>query len=118
MGADKAILVSTESRTDQELLPLHVAKILRKIVEQEQPDLVILGKQSIDGDFNQTPQMLAGLLDWPQGTFASKIEVDSEGKVGEDLRSVSECCVEGGCYPRDRWRIADGAAVSSGRGLL
>src|SRR5687768_13046632 len=71
MGADRAILVTT----DDEVEPLAVAKILAKIAEEEQPGMVILGKQAIDDDSNQTGQMLAALLGWPQGTFASKVEV-------------------------------------------
>ena len=72
MGADRAILVTT----DQEVEPLAVAKILQKIVAEEAPQMVILGKQAIDDDSNQTGQMLAALLGWAQGTFASKVEVD------------------------------------------
>ncbi|HEY0446606.1 MAG TPA: electron transfer flavoprotein subunit beta/FixA family protein [Allosphingosinicella sp.] len=71
MGADRAILVVSE----QEVEPLAVAKILAKIAAEEQPGLVILGKQAIDDDSNQTGQMLAALLGWAQGTFASKVEV-------------------------------------------
>ena len=71
MGADRAILVTSEQKVE----PLGVAKILAKIVEEEQPSLVILGKQAIDDDNNQTGQMLAGLLGWGQGTFASKVEL-------------------------------------------
>jgi electron transfer flavoprotein beta subunit len=71
MGADRAILVET----DTELEPLAVAKLLQQIVAKEEPQLVILGKQAIDDDSNQTGQMLAALLDWPQGTFASKLEI-------------------------------------------
>jgi electron transfer flavoprotein beta subunit len=70
MGADRAILVQTE----EEVEPLAVAKILKGIAGEENPDLIILGKQAIDDDSNQTGQMLAALLDWPQGTFASKVE--------------------------------------------
>jgi electron transfer flavoprotein beta subunit len=69
MGADRGILV----QTDDELQPLAVAKLLREVVGREAPDLVIVGKQAIDDDSNQTGQMLAALLGWPQGTFASKI---------------------------------------------
>jgi len=76
MGADRAILI----QTDDEVEPLAVAKLLAKVAEEEQPGLVILGKQAIDDDSNQTGQMLAALLNWPQGTFASKVEV-SDGKV-------------------------------------
>ncbi|NJO37822.1 MAG: electron transfer flavoprotein subunit beta/FixA family protein [Rhizobiales bacterium] len=72
MGADRAIHVQTEV----ELQPLAVAKLLKAVVEKEQPGLVILGKQAIDDDSNQTGQMLAALLGWSQATFASKIELD------------------------------------------
>ncbi len=71
MGADRAIHV----QTDAELQPLAVAKLLKAVVEREQPGLVILGKQAIDDDSNQTGQMLAALLGWAQGTFASKLEL-------------------------------------------
>ena len=74
-GADRAIHVLTESRIDTEVQPLAVAKLLKAIVEKEKPELVLLGKQSIDGDNNQTGQMLAGLLQWPQATFASEIKL-------------------------------------------
>ena len=69
LGADRAILV----RTDDTYCSLNVAKILQQVVVNEQPQLVLMGKQSIDGDNNQTPQMLAALLGWPQATFASKL---------------------------------------------
>jgi electron transfer flavoprotein beta subunit len=71
IGADRAILIET----DVELQPLAVAKLLKSLVDREQPGLVILGKQAIDDDCNQTGQMLAALGDWPQATFASKVEV-------------------------------------------
>src|SRR3954452_15886327 len=74
MGADRGILV----KTDQTVEPLAVAKILKTIVEQESPQLVIMGKQAIDDDANQTGQMLAALLGWGQGTFASQVNVDGE----------------------------------------
>ena len=74
MGADRAILV----QTDDEVEPLAVAKILKAIVAEENPGLVILGKQAIDDDSNQTGQMLAALLGRPQGTFASKVEIDGD----------------------------------------
>src|SRR5487761_2618418 len=70
LGADRAVLVETEA----ELQPLAVAKLLRSLVEREQPGLVICGKQAIDDDANQTAQMLAALLGWAQATFASRIE--------------------------------------------
>ena len=74
LGADRAIHV----QTDAELQPLAVAKMLKAIVQQESPQLIILGKQAIDDDYNQTGQMLAALLNWPQGTFASKVMVEGQ----------------------------------------
>ena len=74
MGADRAILV----KTDQTVEPLGVAKLLKAVVEIEKPDIIIMGKQAIDDDCNQTGQMLAGLLGAPQGTFASKIEFNGD----------------------------------------
>jgi len=76
LGGDRGLHITT----DAELQPLAVAKLLKAVVERETPDLVILGKQAIDDDANQTGQMLAALLDWPQGTFASKVEL-GEGEV-------------------------------------
>ncbi|CUA90748.1 electron transfer flavoprotein beta subunit [Chelatococcus sambhunathii] len=76
MGADRGILVKTDVATE----PLGVAKVLKKIIEQEAPGLVIMGKQAIDDDANQTGQMLAALLGWSQGTFASKVVV-GDGSV-------------------------------------
>jgi electron transfer flavoprotein beta subunit len=76
MGADRGILVKTDATVE----PLAVAKILAKVVEQEKPDLIIMGKQAIDDDANQTGQMLAALLGWPQGTFAFKVNV-GEGSI-------------------------------------
>ena len=84
VGADKGILV----KADGIIEPLAVSKILQKIVEKEKPDLVFMGKQAIDDDCNQTGQMLAALLNWPQATFASKIEV-KEGKL-EVVREIDE----------------------------
>ncbi len=74
IGADRAILV----QTDQDLEPLAVAKALKAVIAEEQPQLVIMGKQAIDGDNNATGQMLAALLDWPQATFASEITVSGD----------------------------------------
>lgn len=90
MGADRGIHV----KTDDELQPLAVAKLLAKLVERESPDVVILGKQAIDDDSNQTGQMLAGLLGWSQGTFASKLELADGGatvtrEVDGGLETVS-----------------------------
>jgi electron transfer flavoprotein beta subunit len=75
MGADRAIFIKAE----QEIQPLAAAKLLAKLVEQESPQLVILGKQAIDTDNNQVGQMLAAVLNWPQGTFASKVECHDNG---------------------------------------
>ena len=72
MGADRAILV----KTDEEVEPLAIAKILKAVVEQEDPEIVLMGKQAIDDDCNQTGQMLAALLGWGQGTFASDVKLD------------------------------------------
>jgi electron transfer flavoprotein beta subunit len=77
MGADRGLLVKAEG----ELEPLTVAKILKAVCDEEKPGLVILGKQAIDDDCNQTGQMLAALLDWPQGTFASKLEIDGDRAI-------------------------------------
>ena len=84
VGADRGIHVKSENYIE----PLGIAKILKKIVEKEKPDLVFLGKQAIDDDCNQTGQMLAALLDWPQGTFASKIE--HKDNIIEVTREVDE----------------------------
>lgn len=82
IGSDRSIQVETEV----ELQPLAVAKLLKAVVDKEQPQLVILGKQAIDDDANQTGQMLAALLDWPQATFASAIEViDDHVKVTREI---------------------------------
>jgi electron transfer flavoprotein beta subunit len=74
MGADRGILVET----DIELQPLAVAKLLKALIDREQPKLVIMGKQAIDDDMNATGQMLAALLGWPQGTFASKLTIEGD----------------------------------------
>jgi electron transfer flavoprotein beta subunit len=82
IGADRGILVET----DVELQPLAVAKLLKAIVDKEKPDLVIVGKQAIDDDANQTGQMLAALADLPQGTFASKVElIDGRARVTREV---------------------------------
>jgi electron transfer flavoprotein beta subunit len=81
MGADRALLV----QTDEEVEPLAVAKILAKIAAEEQPQLIILGKQAIDDDNNATGQMLAALLGWPQGTFASKIALGDGATVTREV---------------------------------
>ena len=99
MGADRAILI----QTDEEVEPLAVAKILKGVVEEEQPGLVILGKQAIDDDSNQTGQMLAALLGWPQGTFASKVEL-----AGSDVSVTRE--IDGGL---ETVRLATPAIVTT-----
>ena len=76
MGADRGILI----QTDETVEPLAVAKLLKAVTDEEKPEIVLLGKQAIDDDANQTGQMLAALLDWPQGTFASKVEI-ADGKA-------------------------------------
>ncbi|MCB1616377.1 MAG: electron transfer flavoprotein subunit beta/FixA family protein, partial [Pseudomonadales bacterium] len=82
LGADRGILVET----DEELQPLAIAKGLKAVVEKEQPDLVILGKQSIDGDNNQTGQMLGALANMAQGTFASEVKiVDGKAQVTREI---------------------------------
>jgi len=90
IGADRAILVETtpgsESGAGSELQPLSVAKLLKALVDKEQPALVILGKQAIDDDCNQTGQMLAALCDLPQATFASKVEIaDGKARVTREV---------------------------------
>ena len=84
VGADRGILVKTEGILE----PLAVSKLLQKIVEKEKPDLVFMGKQAIDDDCNQTGQMLSALLNWPQATFASKIEI--KDKSLEVTREIDE----------------------------
>ena len=84
VGVDKGIHIKTEGYIE----PLSVAKILKKIVEKEKPELVFMGKQAIDDDCNQTGQMLAAMLGWPQGTFASKVEL--KDKIIEVTREVDE----------------------------
>ncbi len=78
LGADRAILVSIDKLQS---CSLNIAKILKCIVTRENPQLVLMGKQTIDNDSNQTPQMLAAILDWPQATFASKIQVDGNSAI-------------------------------------
>ena len=84
MGADRAILVLT----DTALEPLAVARVLAKVAETEQPDLILVGKQAIDDDSNCTGQMLAELLGWPQATFASKVELGNDQKSASVTREV------------------------------
>ncbi len=89
VGADRGILVQTDLPIDLGgVEPLGVAKALKKLVEEESPALVIMGKQSIDDDSNQTGQILAAILGWPQATFASKIEIDSSDKSAQIMREV------------------------------
>lgn len=98
MGADDAIHVDIPDKSlPGALEPLAVSKILKTIIEKEEKDkfgLVILGKQAIDDDASQTGQMLAGLLNWPQATFASKVELDGKGNEGDKVTVTRE--VDGG----------------------
>jgi len=103
MGADRGIHVLTDAATDTDIQPLAVAKILSKVVEQETPNMVIMGKQAIDDDSNCVGQMLAGLLGWPQATFCSEIEINGESanilreidggseRVGMTLPTIFTC---------------------------
>ena len=79
MGADRAILVVAADDVHTDIEPLAVAKLLKAVIDKEQPGLVICGKQAIDNDMNATGQMLAALLGWPQGTFASGLDIDADG---------------------------------------
>lgn len=79
MGADRGIHVEVPAKEAEQLQPIHVSKILAKLAKDEKIDLVILGKQAIDDDANQTAQMTAAYLDWPQGTFCSKVEMTKDG---------------------------------------
>ena len=88
VGADNGILVETE----EDIQPLEVAKILKEVIKKNSPDLVLMGKQAIDDDSNQTGQMLSALLGWPQGTFASKLEIN-----GKKINVTRE--IEGGLEP-------------------
>ena len=82
MGADRAILI----QSDADLEPLEVAKVLKAVVAEENPELVVMGKQAIDGDNNAVGQMLAALLDWPQATFAHSLELgDGSAKVSREI---------------------------------
>merc|ERR1712217_427981 len=88
MGADRAIHIKTTMRTDQELQPLAVAKLLAKVVEKESPQIVLLGKQAIDDDSNQTGQLLAGMMGWPQAGCASNVEIQEDNKQMKVEREV------------------------------
>lgn len=136
MGADKAILVAAE---DGELDSVVVAQALAKLVEKEQPDLVLMGKQAVDGDSNTAGQMLAELLGWPMATFAMSVEVADGGKalvvgrevdtgvltvkvqlpavVTVDLRIVSPSAVKNGATPADH-AYNEGARYASLKGIM
>ncbi len=136
MGADRGILVEAD---DNQLDSLVVARALKAIVEKEQPDLVLLGKQAVDGDSNATGQILAELLGWPQATFAMSISTDDGGKsltvgrevdtgvltvkvqtpavVTVDLRIVSPKAVQNGVTPATH-EYADGARYASLKGIM
>lgn len=79
MGADRGIHVEVPAKEAEQLQPIHISKILAKLAKDEKIDLVVLGKQAIDDDANQTAQMTAAYLDWPQGTFCSKVEKTNDG---------------------------------------
>ena len=90
MGADRAILVNSENASD----PLSISKVFQKIIDQENPILVLLGKQAIDNDNNQTGQMLAALLNWPQATFASEVNINNDSatvtrEIDSGLETIS-----------------------------
>jgi electron transfer flavoprotein beta subunit len=104
MGADRAVHV----QTDEEVQPLGVAKVLAAVAAAEQPSLVLLGKQAIDDDSNQAGQMLAGLLGWPQATFASRLEVDAAAGKARVTREI-----DGGMQTVRRGPGAAGAMLGS-----
>ena len=136
MGADKGVLIAAE---DGELDSVVVAHALAKLVEKEQPDLVLMGKQAVDGDSNTAGQMLAELLGWPMATFAMSIEVDDDGKalkvgrevdtgvfnvkvqlpavVTVDLRIVTPTAVKNGVTPDDH-AYNEGARYASLKGIM
>ncbi len=136
MGADRGILVEAE---DGALDSIVVARALHKLVEQEKPDLVLMGKQAVDGDSNATGQMLAEMLGWPMATFAMSIKTDDGGKsltvgrevdtgvltlkvqtpavVTVDLRIVSPKAVQNGVTPAEH-EYADGARYASLKGIM
>jgi len=89
MGADRAIHINCDLKSDQELQPLAVAKLFKALSTKEKPDLFILGKQSIDGDNCQTGQMLAALLDWPQSTFANMVSISPDKSLVVDRETDS-----------------------------
>ena len=95
LGCDRAILIESEENPE----PLVIAKALAKIFEEENPDLIILGKQAIDGDNNQTGQMLSAILDLPQATFASKLVI--EGQTANVTREIDGCLLYTSPSPRD-----------------
>ena len=100
MGADRAILVVAADDVHNDIEPLAVAKILKGIVDEEQPGLVLCGKQAIDNDMNATGQMLSALMGWSQATFASEVEI-----AGDKAKVTRE--VDGGCRPsRSRCRLS------------
>jgi electron transfer flavoprotein beta subunit len=122
LGADRAILVET----GVELQPLAVAKLLQAVVAQESPQLVILGKQAIDDDANQTGQMLAALLDWPQAAFASKVEIvgdkamvkrEVDGGLESRNHASSPCGPYTGIRYTDMWFFCD-ASPANGNGCF
>ncbi|CAI5476504.1 unnamed protein product, partial [Closterium sp. Yama58-4] len=90
MGADRSVLVKVDAAQEEALEPLVVAKLLKGVVQRETADMVFLGKQAIDDDCNQTGQMLAALLDWPQATFASKVVLDAATRSAQVTREIDD----------------------------
>ncbi|CAI5973054.1 unnamed protein product [Closterium sp. NIES-65] len=90
MGADRAVLVKVDAAQEEALEPLIVAKLLKGVALKEAADMVFLGKQAIDDDCNQTGQMLAALLDWPQATFASKVVLDTAARSAQVTREIDD----------------------------
>jgi electron transfer flavoprotein beta subunit len=88
LGADNAIHIQTDSPIDKEVQPLLVSRVLQHFIKRDSYDMVLMGKQSIDDDYNQTGQMLAGMLEWPQATFASKVEVSEDSKSVQVEREI------------------------------
>lgn len=137
MGADRAIHVVT---TDLEIDSLVVVKVLQSIIAAEKPDLVVMGKQAVDGDANQVAQMLAGKLDWPQATFAASIELAADKKsllvgrevdggveykrvpapsvISVDLRIVGSKAVKNGVTPDTHAYSGEGARLPSLKGIM
>ena len=105
MGADRAIFVCTDEETESLLQPLAIAKILANLVHQEQPGLLILGRQAVGGDYGQTGQMLSALLDWPQASFVSQLKLTSS----HSCESKNPADINNNLDPSLRWDDSIGA---------